>query len=587
MTGTVLRGVAASPGVAIGAALIFDRRRILIAPQSVEPDARGDERAKLEAALEESRRIVAAARDNLPEDALADHKLVLESHVLMHRDELFVGGAMSAIDEGSSAAFALRKTGDAIAARMRTAQAPYLRERARDVEDVTDHVLAVMLGRRSVVPKAGKKSVLVAHDLSPAETAQLDPDEIVAVVTEHGSSTSHTAVLARALHIPAIVGVPGLMASVQGGSRIIVDSLRGEVWIDPDEEEQKRALSRARRYKTFTKRLRERRATATGTRDGVHVELSANLELVREIDDTLAAGADGVGLFRTEFLYAGKDPPDEDAQYAAYRELAEKMAPKRVTLRTFDLGADKLPGFSIAHSAALRGPNPALGLRGIRLALSRPELFQTQLRAILRASVGDNVEVMFPMIATPTELDAARRALERAAASLEGAGVAHGTPRIGVMVEVPSAVVSIEHLLESADFVSIGTNDLAQYTLAIDREDPALSHLRAPLEPSVLVMIRAVQRAAAHAGKPATVCGDLAAHPYAVPVLIGLGVRRLSMPPTDVPYVRELLSVLSLADCEEVAQLAAGARSAAEVEAVVVSKLAPKLKALWRERGFE
>ncbi len=584
---TVLRGVSASPGVAIGAALVFDRRRILIPPETVNAGMRDGERAKLEAALDESRRIVAAARDSLPEDALADHRLVLESHVLMHKDELFVGGAMSAIDEGSSAAFALRKTGDAIAARLRSAQAPYLRERARDVEDVTDHVLGVMLGRRSVVPRANKKSVLVAHDLSPAETAQLDPDEIVAVVTEHGSSTSHTAVLARALHIPAIVGVPGLMASVHGGMRLIVDSLRGELLIEPDEEEQKRATSRARRYKTFTKRLRERRATTTGLRDGTRVDLAANLELVREIDDTLAAGADGVGLFRTEFLYAGKDAPDEEQQLAAFRELSTKMAPKPVTLRTFDLGADKLPGFAIAHSAALRGPNPALGLRGIRLALARPELFQTQLRAILRASADANVEVMFPMIATHGDLTAARRALERAAASLDGAGHARGAPRIGVMIEVPAAVVSIEHLLDDCDFVSIGTNDLAQYTLALDREDPALGHLRAPLEPAVLVMIRAVQRAASHANKPATVCGDLAAHPYAVPVLIGLGLRRLSMPPTDVPYVRELLSVLTLADCEEVAHLATAARSAGDVEAIVITKLAPKLRTLWRERGFE
>ncbi|MFO0681182.1 MAG: phosphoenolpyruvate--protein phosphotransferase [Sandaracinus sp.] len=583
----VLRGVSASPGVAVGAALVHDRRRILIAPQTVEPAERGSERARLEAALEESRRIVAAARDNLPDDTLADHKLVLESHVLMHKDELFVGGALNAIEEGASAAFALRKTGDAIAARLRMAQAPYLRERARDVEDVTDHVLGVMLGRRSVVPKAGKKSVLVAYDLSPAETAQLDPDEIVAVVTEHGSSTSHTAVLARALHIPAVVGVAGLMLAVHGGARIIVDSLRGEVVVDPDDEEQKRAVSRARRYKTFTKRLRERRASTTGTRDGVRVELAANLELTRELEDTLIAGADGVGLFRTEFLYANKEAPDEEQQLAAYRELAEKLAPRPVTLRTFDLGSDKLPGFAITHAPILRGPNPALGLRGIRLALARPELFQTQLRAVLRAAVNGNVEIMFPMIATLGELQAARRALDRAAASLEGSGHAFGKPRIGVMIEVPSAVVTIEHLLEEADFVSIGTNDLAQYTLAIDREDPALGHLRAALEPAVLVMIRAVQRAASHAGKPATVCGDLAAHPYAVPILVGLGLRRLSMPPTDVPYVRELLSVLSLADCEDVAARAVAARSASEVEAAVVGQLSPKLKSLWRERGLE
>lgn len=585
--GTVLRGVSASPGVALGSALVFDRRRILISPETIDPTARDEERAKLSAALEESRRIVAAARDSLPDDALADHRLVLESHVLMHKDELLVGGALNAIEDGASAAFALRKTGDALAARLRSAQAPYLRERARDVEDVTDHVLGVMLGRRSVVPKAGKKSVLVAHDLSPAETAQLDPEEIVAVITEHGSSTSHTAVLARALHIPAVVGVAGLMSMVKSGARIVVDSLRGEVILEPDEEEQKRATSRARRYKTFTKRLRERRSHTTETRDGVRIELSANLELVRELEDTLAAGADGVGLFRTEFLYAGKDAPDEEAQLAAFRELAEKLAPRRVTLRTFDLGADKLPGFSIAHSAALRGPNPALGLRGIRLAFARPELFQTQLRAVLRAATSGNVEVMFPMIATPGELTAARRALDRAAAALEGAGLPYARPRIGAMIEVPSAVVTIEHLLDDVDFVSIGTNDLAQYTLAIDREDPALGHLRAPLEPAVLVMIRAVQRAATHAAKPATVCGDLAAHPYAVPILVGLGLRRLSLPPTDVPYVRELLSLVTLADCEDVAREATAARSATDVEALVVTKLGPKLRTLWRERGFE
>jgi phosphotransferase system enzyme I (PtsI) len=580
----VLRGVSASPGVAVGAALVFDRRRILIAPAAIDPTQREGERAKLEAALDESRRLVAAARDSLPEDALADHKLVLEAHVMMHRDELFVGGALAAIEEGSSAAFALRKTGDAIAARLRTAQAPYLRERARDVEDVTDHVLGVLLGRRSVVPRAGKKSVLVAHDLSPAETAQLDPDEIVAVVTEHGSSTSHTAVLARALHIPALVGVHGLMFSVQNGARVIVDSLHGEVTIEPDDEEQKRATSRARRYKTFTKRL-QKRVMATETRDGTRIDLHANLELVREIDDAMIAGADGVGLFRTEFLYAGKESPDEEAQFTAYRDLAEKMAPRRVTLRTFDLGADKLPGFAIAHGP--RGPNPALGLRGIRLALARPELLQTQLRAILRASVAGNVDLMFPMIASAGEMALARRALDRAAATLDGTGLARGAPRIGAMVEVPSAVVTIEHLLDETDFVSIGTNDLAQYTLAIDREDPALAHLRAPLEPAVLVMIRAVQRAAERAGKPATVCGDLAAHPYAVPVLVGLGLRRLSMPPTDVPYIRELLSVLTLADCELVATQALAARAANEIEAIVIATLAPKLRTLWRERGFE
>lgn len=578
----VLTGISASPGIAIGPALVFDRRRILVAPSSIDDSERAGERARLDAALAESRRLVAEARDAMPESTLADHRLVLEAHVLMHGDELLVGGARRAVDEGASAAFALRKTGDAIAARLRTAQAPYLRERARDVEQVVDHVLGVLLGRRSTVPRTGKRSVLVAHDLSPAEMAQVDPDETIAIVTEHGSATSHTAILARALRIPAVVGATGATAAILSGARLVVDALHGEVHVDPSEADAKRATTRARRYKTFTRRLRERPAGPAATRCGTRVELAANLELAREVEEAVLAGADGVGLFRTEFLYLGKEPPTEEEQLVVYREMAEKLDGKDVSLRTFDLGADKLPGFALP-----RGPNPALGLRGVRLALSRPDLFDAQLRAILRASMKGRVSVMFPMIGTLAELLKAKEAIEGARKALEGGGIEAGAPRIGAVIELPSAVVLIDAILEHVDFVSVGTNDLAQYTFGLDRQDPAVAHLRYSLEPALFVMLRAVSRAAAHAQKPASICGDLAAHPLAVPILVGLGYRGLSIPPTDIPFVRELLSRVDLTDCEDVAARAASATSAAEVEAMVTSRLGARLGDLWKERGLD
>jgi phosphotransferase system enzyme I (PtsI) len=580
---TRLTGISASPGIAVGPALVFDRRRILVAPSSIEEAEREGERGRLDAALLESRRLVAEARDAMPEDMLADHRLVLEAHVLMHGDELLVGGARRAIDEGATAAFALRKTGDAIAARLRTAQAPYLRERARDVEQVVDHVLGVLLGRRSQVPRMGKRSILVAHDLSPAEMAQIDPDETMAIVTEHGSATSHTAILARALRIPAVVGATGATAAIATGARLIVDALHGEVIVEPAEADSKRATTRARRYKTFTRRLRERPAGPAATRCGTRVELAANLELAREVEEAVLAGADGVGLFRTEFLYLGKEPPTEEEQVVVYRDMAQKLDGKDVSLRTFDLGADKLPpGFALP-----RGPNPALGLRGVRLSLSRPDLFDAQLRAILRASASNRVSVMFPMIGTVSELVKAKEALESARRALASAGIEAGTPRIGAVIELPSAVVSIESILEHVDYVSVGTNDLAQYTFGLDRQDPAVAHLRYSLEPAMFAMLRTVSRAAMQAGKPAAICGDLAAHPLAVPILVGLGYRGLSIPPTDIPFVRELLSRVDVADCEDVAARAASASSATEVEGIVTKRLGARLGDLWRERGLD
>ncbi len=573
----VLTGISASPGIAVGPALVFDRRRILVSPSSVEVGERGAERTRLDAALTESRRLVAEARDAMPEGTLADHRLVLDAHVLMHGDELLVDGARNAVAEGASAAFALRKTGDAIAARLRTAQAPYLRERARDVEQVVDHVLGVLLGRRSTVPRTGQRSILVAHDLSPAEMAQIDPEETLGIVTEHGSATSHTAILARALRIPAVVGAAGATAAIKAGMRIVVDALHGQILVDPSEADVKRATTRARRYKTFTRRLRERPPGPAATRCGARVELAANVELTSEVDEAVLAGADGVGLFRTEFLYLGKEPPTEDEQLVVYREMSERLDGRSVCLRTFDLGADKLPGFALP-----RGPNPALGLRGVRLALTRPDLFDPQLRAILRASARGGVSVMFPMIGTVADLLEAKRAMAAAAASLAASGVETGTPRVGAVIELPSAVVLIESILEHVDYVSIGTNDLAQYTFGIDRQDPAVAHLRRSLEPALFVMLRAVSRAAAHAQKPASICGDLAAHPRAVPILVGLGYRALSIPPTDIPFVRELLSRVDLAECEDVASRAASADSASEVEAMVAARLGARLGDLWR-----
>ncbi|HJL19442.1 MAG TPA: phosphoenolpyruvate--protein phosphotransferase [Sandaracinaceae bacterium LLY-WYZ-13_1] len=579
----VLEGIAASPGLAVGKVVVFDRSSVPV-PRRRVPDERIDaEVARLEAAMEAARREVEEVRDALPQDAGADHRLLLETQLMMHGDELLVSSATRFIREDRlNAEWALRRTVDRMSQRLRAAPEPYFRERADDVTQVGEHVLRVLTGVSRSMPVLSEPTIFVASDLSPAEAAQLPPGLVRALVTDVGSASSHTALLARALQVPAVVGVREVTRWVGPGDTIIVDALRGEVVLFADDEELTEAGERAERFEAFRGRLRESERRAAETRDGIRVGLFANVELELDVGHAKSEGADGLGLYRTEFLYLDRStPPSEEEQTALYRRVARRIAPKDVTFRTFDLGADKMP------RGVRGGPNPALGLRALRVAFEQPELLVTQLRALLRASVDGNVRVMFPMVNGLSDLRRARVLFERARDDLDAEGAAYGPVAVGAMLEVPSAVLVADRLAPECDFFSVGTNDLTQYTLAVDRSDPRVAHLARPLDPAVLRLLDRARAVAEAHEVPISVCGDLAADPVATPVLLGLGFRTLSMPMGAIPLIREVVSRIDGAEAAALAAEALDQDDANEVERLVAGRFGEAVGELWREQGIE
>jgi phosphoenolpyruvate-protein phosphotransferase (PTS system enzyme I) len=581
-----LRGISASPGVAVGQVTLFDRRSVPIPRRSIAPTEVEPEVERLMAALGTSRRQLEEARDGLDPAAGAEHRLVLEAHLLMHRDELLVGAAVASIRAGHNAEWAVRRSVEALVQRLLSTGQSYLSDRSRDVEQVGEHVLRVLTGVGLQLPVIDRETILVTSDLSPAEAARLPRDKVLALVTDFGSATSHTAILARALGIPAVVGVDGITRTLSPNDHVIVDALRGEIIIDPNVSERERAEDRARRYRHFVGKVRGREGASGRTIDGVKIELLANVELEVEVEDAEEQRAEGIGLYRTEFLYLDGEPPSEDRQVEIYARIAARMAPRPVTLRTFDLGADKMPSID-PGAAKARTLNPALGLRGLRLSLSVPALFRTQLRAMMRAAAIAPLRVMFPMVCTLDELRRARAIAVEACAELEREGLPHRQVSIGAMIEVPSAVVIADALARECDFFSVGTNDLVQYTLALDRQNPRVFHLARTLEPAILKMLAHTIRSADAGGIPTCVCGDLASHPMAIPILLGMGYRSLSMATADLAVAREIVDRIDLTTCERLAYASAQCATAAEVERTVVEMLGSALTEIWEEQGIE
>lgn len=580
-----LRGLCASPGIAVGPVTIFDRRSVPIPRRTIGSAEIEAEEQRLMQALATSRRHLEEARDALDPVTAVEHRWVLEAHLLMHRDELLVGEAVAAIRKGLNAEWAVRSAVEAITRRLASAREPYLSERVRDVEQVGEHVLRVLTGTTAQLPSLDRPTILIASDLTPAEAARLPRDRVLALVTDGGSSSSHVAILARALGIPAVVGVEGVTRTLSPGDRAIVDALRGEIVVEPDEDETRRAEERARRYRLFTRRLRSCEGAPSATADGTRVELCANVELEAEVEQACAQLSDGIGLCRTELLCLHGEPPSEEEQAALYARIAARCSPRTATLRTFDFGADKLSAWG--DPATSCGANPALGLRGLRLSLALPELLRTQIRAMLRAASAGPVRILFPMVCTLDDWSSARAIVGRAQRELEAEGVPHRSVPLGAMIEVPSAVIMADALARECDFFSVGTNDLTQYTLAVDRHNPRVSNLVRALEPALLRMLDIVRRAAARVAIPVSVCGDLAAHPMAIPVLVGLGYRSLSVPPVAIPVAREVLRRIEIRRCEELARDCLDCGTGAEVERRVGREMRDDLGDIWEEQGIE
>jgi phosphotransferase system enzyme I (PtsI) len=580
----VLSGIAASPGVAVGKVCFFDSGQLYVPRRYVARDQLEAEIARLHTAIEESRQELETIRQRI--GAVPEHRLLLDAQLLMHRDELLIHGAIELLNERSiNAEWALAQVTARIAERMRAASEPYFRERAGDVENVGSRILRKLVGGPALLPQMAPDSVIIAEDLGPADAALLLRSTACGIAIDLGSASSHTAILARALEIPAVVGVRQLSRLVADDDAIIVDAFRGEVVLWPSEQEMDHARARGTRYRAFTRSLRERVARRLETADGTPLKLTANVELPAEAAVALQEGATGIGLYRTEFLYLDRPaPPDEEEQLKVYRDVAQVMGTRPVVFRTFDIGGDKLHGFQ--HSAA-EAVNPALGLRALRFGLARPELLTTQIRAMLRASDAGDVRIMFPLVSGLDELRRGRALVESARSALIAEGHAIGNVLVGCMIEVPSAVIMADQLARECDFFSVGTNDLVQYALAVDRANPSVAQLASPLHPAVLRLLEMTARAARSAGIELAICGGMAADPLALPVLLGLGYDQLSVDVGYLPLARAIIERIEMPAAREGAQLALQCATTEDVKALLVEKFRGPLGDLWAEQGFE
>ncbi len=565
-----LVGVGASPGIAIGVAHVLASRVEIherrIAGEQVEAELR-----RFESALMETDAQLARIQAQIAEREGDEQQYrILEAHRLMLSDVHLVERARRMIrDDKAAAEWAVRKALDQIQAVFDRIEDPYFRDRKSDVAMVGERLLRNLMGvGDSTSPEeAPKGSIAIAHELSPADAAQLGRAEAAGFCTEGGGRTSHTAIVARALGLPYIVGVENLGRRVWSGMTVVIDGGRGEVILDPDADALRRYEARADAARQRAQRLAEIRDVVARTSDGVAINLQANIEMLEEIPIAVELGAQAVGLFRTEFLYLERaDLPSEDEQYAHAVAALKSVGGRTITFRTLDLGGDKLPPSVRIPS----GTNPAMGLRSIRYSLKREDVFRTQLRALYRAGAVGPMQILFPLISGVAELRAAKRICAEVSEELEREGVPHARKiPLGVMIETPSAALIADLLAAECDFLSIGTNDLIQYSLAADREDEHVGYLYHPLHPAILRALRQIVVAAERSNCPVAMCGDMAGDAMLTWVLIGLGLRQLSMAPRQIPLVKSIVRSTRLEDAERLLAQALTMSTETEIEELV------------------
>jgi len=573
-----LKGTGVSPGIAVGQSLIVERDaapvfRLLIPPGDTEAEV-----VRLTRAIEASRQQLLAIKDRMSREVGGPHAYIFDAHLLMLDDPLLRDRAVAVIrEEHVNAEWAVRVVSDQLHALFDDFQDAYLRERSTDLDDVLGRIqlnLAGATGAPSLSRLPGR-FVVVAAGLSPSEAAELDWERVVAVVTDEGSSTYHTAIIARSLGIPAVVGLEDATGRVPPGALVVVDGTRGLVVVEPSGPALADLRAAQERERIEERRLQGTTTLPAVTRDGVQVALRANVEFIEEAATARLHGAEGIGLFRSEYLLGrARQWPTEDAQVDTYRRLLEQMAPHPVTVRTWDVGLDEMaPGGPTS-------PNPALGERALRLLRRFPEAFRVQVRALLRARAYGPLRVMFPFASGPSDLRLALQLLDQAKAELRREGKTFGDDLpAGLTLEVPSAALTTDLLAREVEFVSIGTNDLIQYLLAVDRTDPRVTALYQPLHPAVVRIIHHVVRAAEASQLPVSVCGEMAANPLHALVLVGLGVRDLSMSPAAIPRVKAALRAVSFAQAHAVAEACLELDSEALIEERVRRELGAALAA--------
>ena len=543
-----LKGINVSPGICIGKAYLVGKEGVdVVNKYYISEDNLQNEIKRFKSAVKRAKDKLQKIIETTPEE-LRQHIHILETHKVLYNDKMLYGKTIETIEkEMVNAEWALKKVVTNVKSMFKNMKDPYLQGRAADIVQVSDGIMQNLVGAKPLdIGAIGKRVILVAIDLSPAETSQIQLEKIKGLITDLGGKTSHTGIIARSLEIPAVLGLERATQSIKNDDIVIVDGIAGIVIVNPTEQtliEFEERQSNYERYKAVISRSSHLPAE---TVDGIELEVMGNIELPEEVTSVINYGGDGIGLYRTEFQYLSRISfPEEGALFDNYKDVVEVMAPGSVTIRTLDISGEK----GVSYASDPDEKNPVLGLRGIRYCLKNPDIFKTQLRAVLRASAYGRVRILFPMISRHEEVLAAKKLLINAADSLDKEGIGFDADiEVGIMIEVPSAAIMADVLAKDIDFFSIGTNDLIQYSLAVDRVNRQVSHLYQPLNPAIIRMIKHVTDIAKSSNVEVCICGEMASDPLSLPILLGLGINRLSMNPQSIPLIKKTIRALNVKD---------------------------------------
>lgn len=576
------RGIPVSPGICRAKVFVLGRAERQAPPRvELPPSELAHQVSRLEQALRQTREQIQVVQRRLAEGLGSGEASIFEAHLLLLQDPMILEEVTRAIQqERVTAEWAFQHVVERFGKMLSAVEDEYLRSRAADLRDVSERVLDNLAGRADpdTLRHLTEPCVIISHDLSPSQTAVLDKKMVVGFATEIGSRTSHTAIMARSLRIPAVVGLPHISEALVTGEYALLDGFNGLVVVNPTDQTLFEYGQLVRKQVALEEKLRDTIVQPAVTLDGVRVILSANVERATDTDAVLASGADGVGLFRTEYLFINRDTlPSEEEQFQGYRDAALALKPAPVVIRTLDLGGDKF----LSHLQVPAEMNPFLGWRAIRFCLHERDIFRTQLRAILRASAHGNVKIMYPMISGLAELEQANALVEECKAQLSCAEIPFDpNVEVGAMIEIPSAALAADSLARRVNFFSIGTNDLIQYALAVDRLNEKIAHLYEPTHPAIVKLIKSTADAGRRRGLWVGVCGEMAGDPLMVPLLLGLGVTELSVAPAVVPQIKYLIRRLKLSELEKLAGFALECESAGEIlerSKAVAQRCAPSL----------